>query len=111
MKKIFLFVIPMLAMFGCKNQDVCPKAMDLTAKVIAAQLECSNVDQINVDLKVKFCTQAMKGPVADTMCPLVVEFVSAIANGQVPKTWQCKKDLLTPELKQTIITECKKVPY
>jgi hypothetical protein len=110
----FGFVLAVVAMmfFGCKNTPTCQKTMEVGASFIALQLECSNTAQIATDLGAKFCTQApvqaAQGAVGDIMCPLFSEYLVSMANGQVPANWQCKKPLVTPDMKQKLIDECKK---
>lgn len=99
---------------GCLIQQ---QAGSLVSGVIVAQLQCSNVSQVQSDVnaavaKLGLCPSGAQGPIADSVCPVVTALaVGFLANNVVPAAWGCSAANAKAALSNAVLMACEKLPY
>lgn len=118
MKFLAIITVVLLGILGgCNKKNLCDagkKGIDAAAAGIATALECSNVDQIKVDLQAplldaKICEETAQGPIADIVCPLAAKTVVNYAASQIPEKWGCNPEKVKVFAVEKVIESCKTI--
>lgn len=95
---------------GCIIQD---KLAGIAADVVASKLQCANPAAVQADMKelVKGFGLCKTGPIADVVCPMLVDsVVNKVVVGVIPASWNCSAMDAKALVKDALTSACKQIP-
>lgn len=95
---------------GCIISD---KLAGVAANVITSKLQCANPQAVKADMDelVKGFGLCKTGPIADVVCPLLVDsVVNKVVNGVIPAAWACSATDAKALVRDALTLACKQIP-
>ncbi len=126
MKRILGGALVVLFASGCAS-TICKKAEDVVAvrvaDAIATNLDCANSFAVYQDVLAKIesvnvCKKtgepetvgALKGPIAELICPSLATWTVSFVSDKAPAEWQCAKNPMTLPLRAKVLAACRMLP-
>ena len=122
MKKLVLLAAVLFGFVGCTksqvNDAVCAaqdKVVQASSDAIVSALACGDAAAVKADVlalvsKANICKPAdgtLKGPIADALCPGIVDGLVGAATKTIPAAWKCTGGKTADELKALLLPLCK----
>lgn len=99
---------------GCFIQD---KLSAVATDVVVSKLQCMNSFAVKADMDalvkvLGVCKETKKtGPIADAVCPLVVDsVVNKLIGAAIPAEWQCSAENAKATVRAALSYACKQIP-
>lgn len=125
-RSIMAAICAVLFTSGCAS-TICKKAEDVVAvrvaDAIATNLDCSNnfavyqdvlakIESVNVCKKSEApeSMQALKGPIAQLVCPTLATWAVGFVADKAPAEWQCSKNPLGLPFRDKVLAACLMIP-
>lgn len=119
MKNFSLFIVILFACVSCKLGCKVEKAVnDKLPNLIASQLKCNNLPQIQADIKAllnrtNLCqeTEGKTGPIAMIACPILVRAGVRYIGSKIPANWECDSSTFERRLEIVLNVACQMIPF
>lgn len=118
--KLILMLVLAVAFTGCSSLKpgcfIQDKLSAVATDIVASKLQCANAFAVKADMdqlvsKIGLCKESQTGPIADAVCPLLVNtVVDKISGAAIPAEWGCTATDAKAAVKDALTSACKMIP-